>query len=163
MTTIETPPGAIVCLNGDATDPRTPGQNIVAHVCNDLGGWGRGFVLAVSRRWPEPERAYREWHRGRTGFGLGEIQLVRVAPSIQVANMIGQHGFKTASSGPPVRYDAIRSCLARLAKVAAGQSASVHMPRIGCGLAGGRWDRVEPLIEDTLLTAGVPVYVYDYG
>tara|TARA_R110002111_G_scaffold227346_2_gene288919 strand:+ start:47395 stop:47511 length:117 start_codon:yes stop_codon:yes gene_type:complete len=37
------------------------------------------------------------------------------------------------------------------------------MPRIGCGLAGGKWDKVEPLIEQTLRTAGIDVYVYDYG
>jgi hypothetical protein len=35
------------------------------------------------------------------------------------------------------------------------------MPRIGCGLAGGRWECVEPLIEARLVAAGVPVTVYD--
>ncbi len=44
---------------------------MVAHVCNDIGGWGKGFVLAVSRRWPEPEAAYRAWHRGAVGTTLG--------------------------------------------------------------------------------------------
>ena len=154
-------PADIAYLKGDATNPQVPGQCIIAHVCNDMGGWGKGFVLAISKRWPEPERSYREWHWGRAGFGLGEVQLVRVTPFIQVANMIGQHGLRTGSSGPPIRYDAIRRCLAHVAEVAVDQSASVHMPRIGCGLAGGRWDRIEPLIKDTLLVAGVPVYVYD--
>jgi len=40
--------------------------------------------------------------------------------------------------------------------------ASVHMPRIGCGLAGGRWDRIEPLIDTALCQRGVPVTVYDF-
>lgn len=35
------------------------------------------------------------------------------------------------------------------------------MPRIGCGLAGGRWDRIEPLIVATLSAAGIEVTVYD--
>jgi hypothetical protein len=35
------------------------------------------------------------------------------------------------------------------------------MPRIGCGLAGGTWDRVEPVLESTLAAAGVEVVVYD--
>jgi hypothetical protein len=35
------------------------------------------------------------------------------------------------------------------------------MPRIGCGLAGGQWSEIEPIIERTLLAAGVEVYVYD--
>ena len=36
------------------------------------------------------------------------------------------------------------------------------MPRIGCGLAGGKWSVVEPLIEQQLVAAGVAVTVYDY-
>ena len=36
-------------------------HNIIAHVCNDSGGWGRGFVLALSKKWPEPESKYRQW------------------------------------------------------------------------------------------------------
>jgi hypothetical protein len=35
------------------------------------------------------------------------------------------------------------------------------MPRIGCGLAGGTWERVGPLVEETLGRAGVAVTVYD--
>jgi O-acetyl-ADP-ribose deacetylase (regulator of RNase III) len=40
--------------------------------------------------------------------------------------------------------------------------ASVHMPRIGCGLAGGDWSKVEPLITRRLTDKGIAVYVYDY-
>ncbi|GAA2522382.1 hypothetical protein GCM10010423_14150 [Streptomyces levis] len=39
----------------------------------------------------------------------------------------------------------------------------MHMPRIGCGLAGGRWARVEPLVEERLVRQGIPVTVYDHG
>lgn len=35
------------------------------------------------------------------------------------------------------------------------------MPRIGCGLAGGTWDRIEPLIAHRLVEQGIPVTVYD--
>lgn len=37
------------------------------------------------------------------------------------------------------------------------------MPRIGCGLAGGTWDRVEPLVGERLVARGIPVTVYDFG
>jgi O-acetyl-ADP-ribose deacetylase (regulator of RNase III) len=39
--------------------------------------------------------------------------------------------------------------------------ASVAMPRIGCGLAGGTWEEIEPIIRDTLCAQGVSVTVYD--
>ncbi|NML51496.1 macro domain-containing protein [Streptomyces sp. R302] len=153
-------------VRGDATEPRGKGVRIVAHVCNDLGGWGKGFVLAVSRRWPEPEAAYRRWHRERAGndFGLGAAQFVQVSPYLWVANLVGQRGIRAGrSSGVPVRYEAIGAALGKLADKAVELGASVHMPRIGCGLAGGKWERVEPLVRERLVGRGIPVTVYDFG
>ena len=152
-------------VRGDATTPLGKGPKVIAHICNDLGGWGKGFVLAVSRRWPEPETAYRRWHRERAGndFGLGAVQLVQVGPLLWVANMVGQHGIRTGSKGVPVRYEAIDTALDTLAEHAAELDASVHMPRIGCGLAGGRWQRIEPLILARLTGRSIAVTVYDHG
>lgn len=156
---------ALRIIKGDATSPQARGPKIIGHVCNDLGGWGKGFVLAVSRRWPEPERAYRQWHRERSGndFGLGATQLVQVQPDLWVANMIGQHGIRRGSNGPPIRYDAVERCLTAVAEHAERLSATVHLPRIGCGLAGGRWDLIEPLITATLSARNIATTVYDHG
>ncbi|MFJ9929743.1 O-acetyl-ADP-ribose deacetylase (regulator of RNase III), contains Macro domain [Streptomyces misionensis] len=155
----------ITFVRGDATTPQGKGPKIIAHVCNDIGGWGKGFVLALSRRWPEPERAYRAWHRDRAhnDFGLGALQLVPVGPRTWVANMVGQRGTRTGGKGVPVRYEAIDTALAGLADRALELRASVHMPRIGCGLAGGIWSRVEPLVTGRLVARGIAVTVYDLG
>ncbi|MDG4819919.1 macro domain-containing protein [Micromonospora sp. WMMD956] len=151
-------------IRGDATSPQAGGPKIIAHVCNDIGGWGKGFVLAVSRRWPEPERAYRQWHRERSGndFGLGATQLVRVRADTWVANMVAQRGIRTGSNGPPIRYDAVERCLDAVAAHATRLSASVHLPRIGCGLAGGRWERIEPLVVAALCDRDIATTVYDH-
>jgi O-acetyl-ADP-ribose deacetylase (regulator of RNase III) len=78
--------------------------------------------------------------------------------------MIGQHGTKTSRSvGPPIRYEAVDQCLEALAVGAAELGASVHMPGIGCGLAGGRWERIEPLITRRLSEHGIAVTVYDHA
>ncbi len=70
---------SISYLKGDATVPVGRGNRVICHVCNDIGGWGRGFVLALSKRWKEPETQYRAWYKlGSTGgFRLGTIQYVR--------------------------------------------------------------------------------------
>lgn len=155
----------ITYVRGDATVPSVKGVKLIVHVCNDIGGWGQGFVLALSRRWPEPEAAYRAWHRDRAhnDFGLGATQFVQVEKYVWVANLIGQRGTRTGSKGVPVRYEAIDAGLAHVATKAAALDASVHMPRIGCGLAGGNWSRVEPLIMRRLAERGVAVTVYDHG
>ncbi|MEU1456001.1 macro domain-containing protein [Streptomyces avermitilis] len=152
-------------VRGDATVPSGGGVKMIAHVCNDIGGWGTGFVLAVSQRWPEPEKAYRAWYRDRAAndFGLGAAQFVQVERSLWVANMIGQRGIRTSGNEVPVRYEAIDAALGLLADRAVALDASVHLPRIGCGLAGGTWSRVEPLITERLVRRGIPVTVYDHG
>lgn len=154
----------ITYVRGDATVPSARGVKLIAHVCNDIGGWGKGFVLALSRRWPESEKSYRAWHRerARNDFGLGAAQFVQVERSVWVANLIGQRGIRTGSKGVPVRYEAIDAALGRLADRAVELDASVHMPRIGCGLAGGDWSRVEPLVIRRLTARGIAVTVYDH-
>jgi O-acetyl-ADP-ribose deacetylase (regulator of RNase III) len=150
-------------VTGDATAPTIPGPRIIAHICNDVGSWGKGFVLALSRRWPAPAAEYKKWYanRDRNDFRLGAVQLVEVAPDLWVANMVAQHRLTAQSGVPPIRYDALEESLKQVAERAAQLGASVHMPRIGCGLAGGRWEEVEPIIRRTLAERDVPVTVYD--
>ena len=148
---------------GDATASIGNGPKIIAHVCNDIGGWGRGFVVALSKRWPEPELRYRAWHRGDEPipFALGEVQLVQVLEDLWVANIIGQRDVRVVEGVPPVRYEAMRTGLKRVAAEARRLNASVHMPRIGCGLAGGKWAEVERIVEEELVNNAVVVTVYD--
>ncbi len=148
---------------GDATRPPGPGARLIVHGCNDQGWWGAGFTGAVSRRWPAPERAYRAWARSTNGlpFALGQVAFVAVEPGLWVANLISQHGIRRASGAPPIRYTAVRAGLGRVARFAEEHAASVHMPRLGCGLAGGAWPVIAALIAEELLTQGIAVTVYD--
>merc|ERR1711918_196831 len=51
-------------VTGDATAVQYgKGRKIIAHVCNDRGRWGKGFVMAISGKWPEAARMYRQWHK----------------------------------------------------------------------------------------------------
>lgn len=164
----------IIYTTGDATRPVGEGAKIIAHVVNDEGKWGSGFVVALSKRWPQPEREYRAWRKASIGatdnagvlnpFCLGALQMVLVdaQQELWVANMVAQRGVRHAASAPrAVDYDALRQALERLGAVARFSSASVHMPRIGCGLGGGSWDEVERLVKQELAYCGVPVTVYD--
>jgi O-acetyl-ADP-ribose deacetylase (regulator of RNase III) len=121
--------------------------------------------MAISKRWAEPEEVYRKWYgeRANNDFELGAVQFVQVNPYVWVANMVGQCGIKTGSKGPPIRYEAVEKCLSKVYQKAIELNASVHMPRIGCGLAGGKWSKIEPIIKKTLCENKVSsVFVYDF-
>lgn len=154
---------------GDATRPQGDGLKVIAHCCNNVGAWGAGFVVALSRRWKRPELEYRAWfeRHGAEKFAtlLGATQLVPVEDDVWIANIIGQHGLRRGSDGvPPIRYDAIARGLEHVAGYAEAnpdRRLSLHAPRLGCGLAGGSWDEIEPILEKHLLSRGVAVTIYD--
>lgn len=166
-------------VNGDATVPQgIQSLSVIAHLCNNKGKWGAGFTGALSARWPQPEMEYRRWfadgvHQGfrggQTRFELGQIQIVPVyamrggAPCIVVANMIAQNGInKKGQNKCRVDYDALATALGEVREYLAWKDdGSVHMPRIGTGLACGDWSAIEPLIRLQLVEFGIDVTVYN--
>ena len=153
-------------INGDATEPKTSGKNIIVHICNNVGAWGAGFVLALNKKWKEPKKRYREWYISGINFKLGSIQLVEVEKDTYVCNIIGQHRVGIIDGIAPIRYQAVEQGLESLANLLQSWKSEtpihLHMPRIGCGLAGGKWEKIEPIIENTLNKNYLETYVYDF-
>jgi len=147
---------SIQYIKGDATNPIGEGKKIIIHICNDVGKWGRGFVLSLSKKWKTPEKEYKL----KQEYKLGEIQISNVENDISVVNMIAQHGIRFTYI-PPIRYDALKKCLNQVAELALKNNASIHTPRIGCGLAGGNWKDIEEIIKEELLDKNINVIVYD--
>lgn len=148
-------------LTGDATQPILK-PALIMHVCNDIGAWGRGFVLAVDKISPRPRNAYST----KAVYGLGEVQFVPCAgdgrDGVMVANMIAQHDirFCRGCGEPPIRYDALARCLEAVFDwTRVNNYLTIHAPRLGSGLAGGDWVVIEALIEKILKDR--IVYIYD--
>jgi O-acetyl-ADP-ribose deacetylase (regulator of RNase III) len=153
----------ITFVRGDALEPRGTGPNLIAHVVNDATpNWGgRGFAQALRRKWPAIHESFGQWAARRDGaFSLGNVHLASVDDHLAVASMVCQRGFGP-SPRPRLRYAALESCLLAVSRIAQQLDSSVHMPRIGCGAAGGSWQLVQELITSTLLASNVPVFVYD--
>lgn len=153
----------MIYLKGDATEPAAEGNKIICHVCNDIGKWGAGFVMALSKKWYQPEMAYRKLFRTQAineHLELGQTKLIQVKPQIYVANMIAQYGLDFIDGRPPIRYEALQQCLHDVAVAATLLDASVHMPKIGSGIAGGDWNVIEQIVLYTLELKGIPVFVY---
>jgi len=147
---------------GDATKPEGDSNRIICHCCNSVGLWGAGFVIALSNKWPITRSEYIRWHKNKNGFELGSVQFVKVESDIVVANMIGQNGIKTTNGIPPIRYPAISECLEKVASAALKNNASVHFPYLmGSDLAGGKWEKIEAIIKETICSKEIVVIIYD--
>ena len=149
-------------VRGDALEPRGKGRKIIAHIVNDrTANWGgRGFAQQVAKSRPEVQRAFREAaSQRRTVLKLGSTHFFKQEGEIEFAQMVAQKGYGPSSS-PRIRYAALRTCLTEVAERAFHEGATVHMPVIGTGQAGGAWQVIDEIIRETLGTLGVPVTVY---
>lgn len=155
-------------VTGDVTLPQGEGKILIPHCCNDAGKWGAGFTAALDRRWTQPREHYQLWSTNpwpdRVPFDLGQViySTVVAGDKIVVANIIGQHGVKGIKNPLPIRYYALQQGLISVARVALTSGFSVHMPRIGCGLAGGDWNIIERIIREELVDRGLDVTVYNF-
>ena len=146
-------------VRGDATEPRKLPAIIVQVVNNKARTWGgKGFAVAVRRRWPAVHADFRDW--ATHGLRLGDVRLASADERVFVASMVAQSGYGP-SKHPRIRYAALRRALSTVTQTALDANATLHMPRIGAGEAGGAWTIIEELIRDECTVRGVPVTVYD--
>jgi O-acetyl-ADP-ribose deacetylase (regulator of RNase III) len=152
----------ITYIRGDATNP--PHRHhfrVVAQVVNDRAAmWGGGFALVIRKKWPGVQESFQSWAENGANLQLGKVHVASVDESTAVFSMVCQHGYGP-SPKPRIRYAHLKACLDRLATFALQKQASVSIPRIGCGQAGGSWEIVRELIDYTLCRQGIHVTVYD--
>jgi len=167
--------GKIHYIIGDATLPiETEAENrLIVHCCNSLGAWGAGFVVPLGKRYPSAKEEYKKFiEENKDKSILGEVNEVPVGEHLYVENLIGQSFlYKKPNGEIPCNYIAIETGFLNIITKwfsynstihKDNQNFSIHMPRIGCGLAGGDWQTIEEIIYRTFIDiADVDVYVYD--
>jgi O-acetyl-ADP-ribose deacetylase (regulator of RNase III) len=148
-------------VRGDATEPRGE-RSLIVHVVNDASPtWGgSGFASVLRRVYPNVQRSFKTWWVGTPGPRLGRLHLTEATAGIWVASVVAQHGYGPSST-PRLRYEALQEGLENAAAAAVLHDLSVHMPRIGAGQAGGRWEVIEDMIRDAFARTGRRVTVYD--
>jgi O-acetyl-ADP-ribose deacetylase (regulator of RNase III) len=149
-------------LIGDATEPVGTGERVILQIVNNrTSTWApMGFAGAVKKKWPQAQAQFHAWALDKANFALGRNHCVEVAPDLHVISMVAQAGYG-ASTVPRLRYEALRDCLRAAAEFAKERNASVHMPRIGVGQAGGSWSVIRDLIEEEIGWKGLKAFVYD--
>jgi Zn-dependent peptidase ImmA (M78 family) len=151
----------ITYLRGDAVKPQTDGVKVVAFVTNDgTPNWGGGVARQVATRHREVQETFRAAARDDASvLELGSVSMIRATDDLYYAPIVAQHGFGKSAT-PRIRYQALEAAMRQLGVRVNELEGSLHMPRLGAGAAGGRWDVIEEMVEE-YLSPFAPVYVYD--
>lgn len=129
----------------DATRPLNfgPIPTSIAHVCNNLGQWGSGFVLAINKAFGlgprESYRAYIKLCKENGHFPLGDIDEYQVSPNTLILNMIAQDNKREAP--PYIDYNALYDCMRNI------EIPIIQIPAIGIGIGRGEWKEVSKAIR----------------
>lgn len=148
--------------HGDVLHPLGKGERIVLMLVNDRARrWGGGVASEAARRFRGAEAQFGMWLTAiPSRERLGKVHLLPVGQDLTLASLVAQEGYG-ASDAPRIRYTALARALGYIADTAADSPASVHMPRLGTGAAGGEWRIVEQLVSDFLVARGISTAVYD--
>lgn len=134
-------------------------EGYIVHGCNCQGVMGSGVALAIKRKYPKVYASYVEFcfiYGNIPSDMLGRVNSVYINSQLRVLNAFtqeeyGRDGKQYAS------YKAIEDVLIRLSNNIDSQ-VPIHMPKIGCGLGGATWEKVELLIKHHLPYHNVIVY-----
>lgn len=129
--------------------------HIIVHGCNAQGRMGSGFAKELRDRFPEAYGAYMQHHK-QFGLTMGTNVPYTVSKNLVIMNAITQE-FYGYDGSKYVSYDAISSCFESINNLSFelqkdGTKVTVHFPMIGAGLAGGKWEIIETIIEEELFT-----------
>ncbi len=145
--------GNILDIQSEKEKPK-----IIVHVCNNCGGWGKGFVLEISKKWKEPENRYRELYREGL-IQLGRIDFIKVEDYVWICNMVAQNGYKNYNNPTPCDLGALDECLWKLNAHCQRKETEIRSVRLGCNNGGRTWSEIEPLIEKNIKR---DIFVYDF-
>lgn len=156
----------IIYRQGDATEPQIY-PVVIVHIVNNIGKWGKGFVIALSKKYPSCRKRYLELYKSGEPPVLGDIQVIDVSDGkgIFIGNMFAQDGIKKSHKDNKryVSYESLSDCLSKLADFClVNRILSVQMPMIGTGLGGGDWNQIEKIIQNELCYKKIECYVIKF-
>jgi len=137
----------------------TTTRSVIAHGVNCRGAFAAGVAGQIAKRFPEVKRAYLcKYHSD--GWLPGDCQFVTTWNGKIIVNMATQVSYGCPADGVYVKYDAVKQCFDYTLDYCLGNGQGLAIPRIGSGLAGGDWGRIEAIIRDLLMERDVDVSVY---
>lgn len=149
----------------------------IVHGCNCLSNMGAGIAPQMAKAFGCDRFEMETWGPGieklgcidwqtfvlgeRAIWSLEDAKNNRNEPELSVVNAYTQYKYgRNHSDGVaiPFDYEAFTICMRKLNNVFKGKH--IGMPKIGAGLAGGNWNRIEHIINTELIDCKVTIVNY---
>ena len=138
-------------LKGDLIELAKKGVfDVIVHGCNCQRCMGGGIARQIAIQFPDVEKVDNSTKQNN----LGNILISRNYDFVIVNAYTQEYpGF-----GVQVDYDAIKSCFKKIKKKFHGLR--IGIPKIGAGLGGGDWNRIESIISNVMKNENITVVEY---
>ncbi|MDB4311956.1 macro domain-containing protein [bacterium] len=142
--------------------------NVLAHGCNCYNTMGSGIAPLIAKAFPAMHEVDQRTTKGDEKK-LGNLTGAVVSENLVGFNLYSQYGYWGRNKGEmDLDYDALESALIKLRdrlqealhKGWLTVDPIIGLPKIGAGLAGGDWEKIEKIIHKQLTQHGYEVIIY---
>lgn len=137
---------------------------LIAHGVNCQGVMGSGVAKALYEKWPEVKEDYLAYvnnYKTTADALLGRVVPIKTTDNKIVYNCFTQQNYGYDGKQVYLSYEALHEVLLTLLICIENRNETeIAIPKIGCGLAGGNWEKVKELIETVFKDSGITVNVY---
>ena len=129
--------------------------DIIAHGCNCHKMMGAGIAYQIARQFPIAYQADKSDKR-KPLQRLGDLTYSHNhLGRFIIVNLYSQY-----DGGANLDYSALELSLRKLSMIFT-KGSKIGLPLIGCGIAGGDWEKVKPIIQRVLSDFDVTIVIYD--
>ena len=146
-------------VKGDLIQLAKEGKfDLIAHGCNCFCTFGAGIAKSIKQHFPS---AYVDDLGTEKGDSrkLGTCRAVFIYDFLHLTIVNAYTQYRYGKDKVHLDYDAVRSCMKWIAKEYSDKK--IGLPKIGAGMAGGDWEKIQQIIEEELKDCDVTVVEYD--
>lgn len=134
--------------------------DVIVHGCNCMCKMGAGIAKQIKKNFPEAYEADRVTEKGlKEKLGTCSVANCKIETGhLIVVNAYTQFDYR--GRGEKINYNALEKCIRWILNKYSGMK--VGMPRIGTGLGGGDWEKIEKTIKDADTNENVTVVTLRY-
>lgn len=122
---------------------------IIVQQVNCQGVMGKGLALSIKNKYSKVYTKYKALCSSKSSNELLGGVLYVTDKNVVIANIFGQNGYGYGCKYTD--YFALKRGLEHIAVVSKQTNLPVYLPyKIGCGLAGGDWNKVQDIIKSTM-------------